>query len=191
MSIADYIESKAQRKQREIKYEIWKMKNHDSRMRAQGALVGAVAGVAAGLLLAPKSGKNLRKDIVNSVDNTINQVKDTTNDFVESAKESYVDFKDRAYTELQPIEVGFEEGKKVVKDTYEKTKANLKDNAKDVKEEAEKLKEDAKDVKDAAKEGAKEAKKDVKEGKEEVKEVAEDTKKKAGEVRRAEDKKNK
>ena len=125
MSIADYIESKAQRKQREIKYEIWKMKNHDSRMRAQGALVGAVAGVAAGLLLAPKSGKNLRKDIVDSVDNTINQVKDTTNDFVESAKESYVDLKDRAYTELQPIEEGFEEGKKVVKDTYEKTKANV------------------------------------------------------------------
>lgn len=115
MSIADYIESKAQRKQREIKYEIWKVKNHDSRMRAQGALVGALAGVAAGLFLAPKSGKDLRKDIKDSVDSTVNQVKDTTNDLIENAKDSYVDFKDRAYTELQPIEEGFEEGKKSCK----------------------------------------------------------------------------
>ena len=171
MSIADYIESKALRKQREIKYEIWKAKNRDHRMRAQGAFVGAVAGIAAGLLLAPKSGKNLREDIKNSVDNTINQVKDTTNEFVENAKDSYAGFKDRAYTELQPIEEGFEEGKNVVKKTIEKTKENLKENAKDVKDEAEKLKKEAKDA-------AKEVGKDIKEGKEEVKEVAKDTKKK-------------
>ena len=63
MSIADYIESRAKAKQREIKYEIWKAKNRDSRMRGQGALAGLLVGAAAGLLLAPKSGKETREDI--------------------------------------------------------------------------------------------------------------------------------
>ncbi|MEK7507914.1 MAG: YtxH domain-containing protein [Patescibacteria group bacterium] len=38
------------------------MKNTKSNLLG-GALVGAVLGVAAGMLLAPKSGKKLRKDI--------------------------------------------------------------------------------------------------------------------------------
>ena len=63
MSLQDYIESKAKAKQREIKYEIWKAKNHDSRMRGQGLLVGALVGAAAGILFAPKSGKQTREDL--------------------------------------------------------------------------------------------------------------------------------
>lgn len=67
MSISDYIEQKAQAKKREVKYEIWKAKNHDSRMRAQGAILGTLVGAAAGLLLAPKSGKETREDIVDAL----------------------------------------------------------------------------------------------------------------------------
>lgn len=61
MSLQDYIESKAKAKQREIKYEIWKAKNHDSRMRGQGLLVGALVGAAAGIYLPQNLANKLEK----------------------------------------------------------------------------------------------------------------------------------
>ena len=83
MSLQDYIESKAKAKQREIKYEIWKAKNHDSRMRGQGLFVGVLAGAAAGILLAPKSGKQTREDLKQAFDDTVETVKDTTTDVID------------------------------------------------------------------------------------------------------------
>ena len=124
MSIADYIEEQARSKQREIKYEIWKAKNHDSRMRTQGALIGALVGVSAGILLAPKSGKETREDIGEAFDETVKTVKETTNDLVDNAsdmvdnaKDSYEDFKYRAYTDLEPVREGFEQGREIAKQT--------------------------------------------------------------------------
>ena len=38
MSISDYIENKAKRKEREVRYEMWKIKNYDKRKRAEGAI---------------------------------------------------------------------------------------------------------------------------------------------------------
>ena len=110
MSISDYIEQKAQAKKREVKYEIWKAKNHDSRMRAQGAILGTLVGAAAGLLLAPKSGKETREDIVDAFNDTVDTVKDGAINAVDSAKDGYEDLRYRAYTDLKPIKDGFEYG---------------------------------------------------------------------------------
>ena len=117
MSISDYIEDRARAKQREIKYEIWKAKNHDSRMRTQGALLGALVGVTAGILLAPKSGEETRKDIGDAFDETVRTVKETTTDAIDSAKDTYEDLKYRAYTDLEPVREGFEYGAEIAKET--------------------------------------------------------------------------
>lgn len=126
MSLQDYIESKAKAKQREIKYEIWKAKNHDSRMRGQGLLVGALVGAAAGILFAPKSGKQTREDLKEAFNDTVDTVRDTTYDVIDQAKDGYEDLKYRAYTDLQPIKDGIEYGAEVAKDTGRQQKKPLK-----------------------------------------------------------------
>ena len=181
MSISDYIEQKAQAKKREVKYEIWKAKNHDSRMRAQGAILGTLVGAAAGLLLAPKSGKETREDIVDAFNDTVDTVKDGAINAVDSAKDGYEDLRYRAYTDLKPIKDGFEYGTEIVKETG----SQIKDASKDA---AENIKDGASDVKEIVKEGAKEAKEVAeetgKEVKEDAKDAADDTKKAAKEVKK-------
>lgn len=162
MSIADYIEDRAKAKQREIKYEIWKAKNHDSRMRTQGALLGALVGVSAGVLLAPKSGKETREDISEAFDETVRTVKETSTDIVDNAKDSYEDMKYRAYTDLEPVREGFDYGKEIAKQTGDQiaeTAGNVKDNLTEGASEVSRIVSDtAEDVADDVKSGAKEAK---------------------------------
>lgn len=162
MSIADYIEDRARAKQREIKYEIWKAKNHDSRMRTQGALLGALVGVSAGVLLAPKSGKETREDISEAFDETVRTVKETSTDIVDNAKDSYEDMKYRAYTDLEPVREGFDYGKEIAKQTEDQiaeTAGNVKDNLTEGASEVSRIVSDtAEDVADDVKSGAKEAK---------------------------------
>ena len=161
MSIADYIEDRARAKQREIKYEIWKAKNHDSRMRTQGALLGALVGVSAGVLLAPKSGKETREDISEAFDETVRTVKETSTDIVDNAKDSYEDMKYRAYTDLEPVREGFDHGKEIARQTGKQlaeTAENVKDNVAEGAEEVGKIiSNTATDVASDVKEGAKEA----------------------------------
>lgn len=207
MSIADYIEEQARSKQREIKYEIWKAKNHDSRMRTQGALIGALVGVSAGILLAPKSGKETRENIGEAFDETVKTVKETTNDLVDNAKDSYEDFKYRAYTDLEPVREGFEQGKDIAKQTgssVAQSADNVKDNVKDGASEVGKIVSNtAKNVAEDVKEGASDTKEVVdqkhednktlaKESKEEVKEstdkAADNAKEKVDEAKDADGK---
>ena len=162
MSIADYIEDRARAKQREIKYEIWKAKNHDSRMRTQGALLGALVGVSAGILLAPKSGKETREDIGEAFDETIRTVKETSTDLVDNAKDTYEDIKYRAYTDLEPVREGFDYGKEIARQTGDQlveTAGNVKGNLAEGASEVSKIVSDtASDVAEDVKSGAKEAK---------------------------------
>ena len=167
MSIADYIEDKARAKQREIKYEIWKAKNHDSRMRTQGALLGALIGVSAGILLAPKSGKETREDIGEAFDETVRTVKETSTDLVDNAKDTYEDIKYRAYTDLEPVREGFDYGKEIARQTGDQiaqTAGNVKDN----------LSEGASEVSKIVSNTASNVADDVKAGAEDVKEVADE-----------------
>ena len=207
MSIADYIEDRARAKQREIKYEIWKAKNHDSRMRTQGALLGALVGVSAGILLAPKSGKETREDIGEAFDETVRTVKETSSDFVDNAKDTYEDIKYRAYTDLEPVREGFDYGKEIARQTGDQlatTAENVKDNLEEGASEVSKIvSSTASDVADDVKAGAKDVKEvaddkgedisyEANKGKEEVKENAEVAKDNAKKVKKdIENKKNK
>lgn len=183
MSISDYIEQKALAKKRELKYEIWKAKNHDSRMRAQGAILGTLLGAAAGLLLAPKSGRETRADIVDAFNDTVDTVRDSAKTAVDNAKDGYEDLRFRAYTDLKPIKEGFEHGSEIVKESGSKIKEasidaleNIKDGANEVKDI---VKEGAKEAKDVAKETGKEVKKDAEKAKDQAKNAAKDVKEEA------------
>jgi gas vesicle protein len=51
-----------------------------------GLLAGAAIGVAVGLLLAPKSGKQTREDLANGSRKLTNSIKDSVEDSFESMK---------------------------------------------------------------------------------------------------------
>lgn len=54
-----------------------------------GVLAGAAAGAVTGLLLAPDSGKNTRKKIVNGANDMVDSLKDQVETKTEAAKDSY------------------------------------------------------------------------------------------------------
>ena len=51
-------------------------------------IVGALAGAAAGILLAPDKGKNTLKKVKDSIDNLSEKVKDTVDNLSEKAKKT-------------------------------------------------------------------------------------------------------
>ncbi len=52
-------------------------------------IVGALAGAATGILLAPDKGKNIRKTIKDSIDELSEKAKDSINDMSEKAKKTF------------------------------------------------------------------------------------------------------
>ena len=52
-------------------------------------IVGALAGAATGILLAPDTGKNTRKKIKDSIDDLSEKAKDSINDLSEKAKKTF------------------------------------------------------------------------------------------------------
>jgi gas vesicle protein len=63
-------------------------------------IVGALAGAAAGILLAPDSGKNTVKKIKDSIDDLSAKAKDSINDISEKAKKSFS--KEKAAKDAEP-----------------------------------------------------------------------------------------
>ena len=81
---------------------------------AIGALLGAAAGLVAGLLTAPKSGKETREDIKKHADKVYGEIektgKDTLHnaeDAVEKVKEQADDFRGRTERAIDGAKKGF------------------------------------------------------------------------------------
>lgn len=113
MSIKDYIEQKKVETQRAVRREKRKKQAQEVTKVAVPSVLAAVAGAAAGVLLAPKSGKETREDIVKAAQDTTEAVKaqvESTVDGVrlqtarvsEQAKSKYNAFVDRNMTEIAP-----------------------------------------------------------------------------------------
>jgi gas vesicle protein len=64
-------------------------------------IVGALAGAAAGILLAPDKGKNTRKKVKDSIDNLSEKVKDTIDDLSDKAKKTIQ--KEKGKKEAEPV----------------------------------------------------------------------------------------
>lgn len=102
-----------------------------------GALFGAsVAGIAA-LLYAPKSGKELRRDIAVEVD----QFLDSAGDYTDYAVERGVELYDAAYETTEDIKVN-------LKDSADQFKSQLGDIRQEASTEWDRVKEDMKHTKD-------------------------------------------
>lgn len=161
------------------------MKNHDNlESFVMGTFVGAaVAGITA-LLLAPKSGKDLRGEIAGQADKTKGQARDYLNiakdkgrelkETVEKAGSDYLDNASATYEQLSN-QVG---------SSMDETKENL-DN---IKQEAKNTAEETKDImkertevdKQITKEAADDIQETVEEGVEEEKKVADSHKSDSG-----------
>jgi len=72
---------------------------------AIGSVVGAVTGFAAGILFAPKSGKETRADIKNAVEKAVKKVHDEAEQLLSQAKKIKNSLSAKAKAELGKIEL--------------------------------------------------------------------------------------
>ncbi|WP_100065179.1 YtxH domain-containing protein [Miniphocaeibacter massiliensis] len=137
MSLVDYLEAKKREKERQVRWEIKKKQLETARKVALGTAAGAIVGITAGVLFAPKSGEETRQDIKDFASDTKETVKDgintakdniiyKTEEIAGDIKDKYNEFKERGTTELEKVS-----------DTGKNVKNIVKDAAKDIKEEVE------------------------------------------------------
>jgi gas vesicle protein len=107
---------------------------------AKGALIGLIAGAIGGVLLAPKSGKDLRKDLRDNFD----EMKTKVTDKLEKAGEFTKDTYDEA---VSRVVSGYEEAKKITPDDAKEIKKIFEKSYADIEKI---VKKDAKKIKKAA-----------------------------------------
>lgn len=92
-------------------------KNKNMGTVAVAALIGGAAGALVSVMIAPKSGKALRKDIQNKAEVLIEQVEDTTSQHAEALKQKSTDLVNKGkkikadlqmlFHDLKPSKVGY------------------------------------------------------------------------------------
>lgn len=140
-----------------------------------GALFGAsIAGVAA-LLYAPKSGKELRRDIANEIDRLVEE----TEEYVDYAVERGVEMYDTASIATDDIKVNLKESASKFKSQFQDVKGEASHEWDRVKEELKKSKDNivdsTREITDTVKEEASHLAEDIKVSAELVKESAQDS----------------
>ena len=66
-------------------------------------IIGALAGAAAGVLLAPDKGKNTRKKVKKSMDDLSKKAKDSMDDLSKKAKDSMEDLSKKAKDSMEDL----------------------------------------------------------------------------------------
>ncbi len=162
MSIKDYFVAK----QREID----RKKRLDTAAKVGvGVVLGSLVGSAAGVLFAPKSGKETRKDLKDIAEKSVETVKAKTNELSDAVQETYSEalnkfnkFSEEKLTDLKKVasdveEKAEEKAKEVKEETTKKANEAKSEVAKGVDKAAKKVEEGAKKVSDKAKEEKAEA----------------------------------
>ena len=107
------------------------MKKDFAKGAALGVLAGAIAGAVAGILLAPKSGKETRKDIANY----LSEIKDKIAVELEKAG----DFTKEKYNQVVSKTIAtYETAKKLTSEQAEEIKKDLEENYEKVKKASKK-----------------------------------------------------
>ena len=137
-----------------------------------GAFIGASAAAVTALLFAPKSGKELREDLVKEAD----RYKEQLSEYGEIARAKGVEFAEVAKTSTQDIRINLQEQASHLKEQVSKHTENLKDQ---FNETVDKVKGNFAKHKEESAEVVAELAENVKEKAEDVKEKAEDVKEEA------------
>ena len=151
MSMFDYIEAKRKERERQIRNEIRMNQVEDASKFVAGTILGALVGVTAGLLFAPQSGEETRREIVDFADDTKDQVlesyytvkdniKNKTEEISGDIKDKYDEFKERGYTEIKKPSDFRTDYVEITEDTISDIKdemSNIKENIEDIIEEKE------------------------------------------------------
>ena len=102
---------------------------------AVGMGVVAAAGVATGILLAPKSGKEIREDLKKKAVETVETVEDTVRKQVETLKDSAAHTVKEVRNTLKDIHGKTEGVKKDIKDGYYEMKQDIYKTAENISSE--------------------------------------------------------
>lgn len=155
MSLKDYFIEKQRMIERKKRLE-------SAKKLGTGLTIGALIGSAAGVLFAPKSGEETRRDISDAALKANEQLKEKSkelsNEVVKKyneTKESLIDYKESKLTNLKAVEDDVEE---LVIDKKNDAK-ELAEEAKDIKDD---LVQDSKELKDDLIKDSKDFKNDIK-----------------------------
>jgi len=112
---------------------------------AVGMGIVATAGVATGILIAPKSGKETREGIKMKAVNTVETIKDKVQERADIIKDSAINAKQEVNNKIKDIKEKTEDVKKDIKDGYDEITEDVKDKTEEAKEKTEDVKKDIKD----------------------------------------------
>lgn len=104
----------------------FKRKNHTGRKLAVGSAIAGVAGYLAGVLTAPKSGRQTREDIANKADDVKASAEDQLLDLNEELKSVIKSTKDKTLTMSSTAKAEFNETLIRAKDAQNKSAQVLK-----------------------------------------------------------------